>query len=92
MRITVRDLKGVVRRLNAVTCNLPEPYSDGHWNVGTYVLSGAYGGWQVQQIVNSDGAVRTITSAGHSPAREVYYEAHAYLQGYEDRANRDNPQ
>lgn len=48
--------------------------------VGRYTLAGAYGGWQLQQIVNEGGGVRAITS-GYLSKREVYNLIHAYREG-----------
>jgi hypothetical protein len=48
--------------------------------VGRYTLAGAYGGWQLQQIINEGGGVRSITS-GYGTKREVYHLIHAYREG-----------
>lgn len=33
-------------------------------------LSGAYGGWEVQEVINEMGGIRSLTH-GHYPARHV---------------------
>jgi hypothetical protein len=48
--------------------------------VGRYTLQGAYGGWQLQQIINEGGGVRAITQ-GYGTKREVYHLIHAYREG-----------
>lgn len=88
-RYTQKDLDGAVRGLNLIAGFTAEeadaPLSvrdgDGHRSmVGRYILSGAYGGWQLQQIVNEMGGVRSITS-GYLSKREVYIVIHAYREG-----------
>ena len=48
--------------------------------VGRYTLTGAYGGWQLQQVINEGGGVRAITQ-GYGTKREVYHLIHAYREG-----------
>jgi hypothetical protein len=84
------DLNGAVRGLNRIA-GFSEEEADAPLNtrgedgvyramVGRYVLQGAYGGLQLQQIVNEGGGVRSITS-GYGTKREVYHLIHAYREG-----------
>jgi hypothetical protein len=86
MRVTTKDLETVINRINAMTGNKPEAYTqtdNGYKaNVGTYVLDGAYGGWKLQQIVNFHGAVTNITT-GYVPKRELYNQMQAFIKGFE---------
>lgn len=88
-RYTQRDLDGAVRGLNlmagftAEEADAPLYTRDGANHramVGRYTLQGAYGGLQLQQIINEGGGVRAITS-GYLSKREVYNLIHAYREG-----------
>lgn len=91
-RYTMRDLEGLVDRLNREVGAEPKPYRDateaekaagfhGVGNVGTYYLMGAYGGHKLVQITNYGGGVRDVLRIGYSSKRELYYAMHAYLDG-----------
>lgn len=95
-RITIKDLRPAVERLNRMTGNPTEPYTrkdDGSFvcNIGNYHLSQAYGGYQVQQMLTDGGGVTTPITCGHVPARECYETLHAFIRGYE-QARRDQEQ
>jgi hypothetical protein len=84
MTITEKDLKYVLERLNKMTDHVNAPYSkneDGTWstNVGSYLIGAAYGGYQLQQVVNS-GGVQCIT-VGFITKRELYSQMHAFIAG-----------
>ena len=89
-RYTQRDLDGAVRGLNlmagftAEEADAPLYTMDERLNstamVGRYTLAGAYGGWQLQQVINEGGGVRAITQ-GYGTKREVYHLIHAYREG-----------
>jgi hypothetical protein len=74
-RITVTDLRNAVALLNRITKNTPG-------KVGSYVLEGAYGGWQLQRLATDGGGIRQITY-GYIPARELLAQIHAFRRGYE---------
>jgi hypothetical protein len=84
------DLNGAVRGLNRIAgfseaeADAPLYTMDENLKstamVGRYTLAGAYGGYQLQQIINEGGGVRSITS-GYGTKREVYYLIHAYREG-----------
>jgi hypothetical protein len=77
-RITVTDLRAAVDLLNRTTNATPGA-------IGSYVLEGAYGGWQLQRLSNDSGAVAQITY-GHIPARELLAQIHAFRDGYQRAA------
>jgi hypothetical protein len=88
-RYTQRDLDGAVRGLNLMAgftadeADAPLYTREGaeyRAMVGRYTLQGAYGGFQVQQIINEGGGVRAITQ-GYLSKREVYHLIHAYREG-----------
>jgi hypothetical protein len=76
-RITVTHLRAAVASLNFET----HGHRDISGYVGSYVLCGAYGGWQLQQLANDSGGVRCVTG-GYVPARELYELIHAFRHGY----------
>jgi len=82
--ITRKELEIVADRINRVTNNPIDPWGDNGSNVGTYYISGAYGGYNLEQIVNEQGGCRSVLRCGHISARELYYRMQAYLQGYEE--------
>lgn len=74
-RITPADVERQLRTLNADLSRPATAYSldeqgHSHANPGHLCLSGAYGGWQVQEIVNTGGGIRNLTQ-GYAPLREV---------------------
>ena len=73
-RITVTDLRHAVECLNLTTGNTPGA-------VGSYVLEGAYGGWQLQRLATNGGGVRQVTY-GYIPARELLERIHCVHYGY----------
>jgi hypothetical protein len=74
-RITVTDLRAAVDLLNRTTNATPGA-------IGSYVLEGAYGGWQLQRIATSGGGIRNI-SYGFLPARELLERISFFRYGYE---------
>lgn len=76
---TMKDLEGLVNRLNVITGNNPKMRA-----VGTYLLDGAYGGWKLAQTVNEGGGERNVLSIGYVSKKECYYAIHAYIRGIED--------
>lgn len=93
MRITDKHLDGLINRLNKLTGN-PETYctttknEDGanasfKTNVGHYHVSYAYGGCELQQVVNEGGAVSTPLNTGFTTKRDLYEKIHAFIKGIE---------
>jgi hypothetical protein len=74
-RTTINDLNTVVRLLNqnaGVAENQP----------GSYILAGAYGGWQLQRIVGSGHSQGVVAIfSGYRPKRELLDLIHAYRAG-----------
>jgi hypothetical protein len=83
------DLNGAVRGLNRIAGFSEEEADAPLWTrgedgqnramVGRYTLQGAYGGYQLTQIINEGGGVRSLT--GYGTKREVYHLIHAYREG-----------
>lgn len=87
-RITTANLENLVRYLNKITGNKEVAHEKGedgkyHYNIGSYILNGAYGGYQLSQIVNENGGERSIIG-GYLPKRELYDRIHAYKDGILD--------
>lgn len=87
MRITIKDLEVGIDRLNRTAGTPDTPYTktkDGKFkpNAGNYHLSGAYGGYQVTQMVESGGCCCPI-GGGHVSKRECYETLHAFIKGIE---------
>jgi hypothetical protein len=75
MRITEKDLKIAVERLNDMA-----PKS----KFGAFVLDAAYGGWRLDQYINPKStAIRTVSGCGYVPKRELYNWMQAYMSGME---------
>lgn len=96
-RYTMRDLEGLVDRLNREVGAEPKPYRDateeekaagfyGVGNIGTYYLEGAYGGHKLVQITNYGGGVRDVLGTGYVSKRELYRAISAYLDGIDAAA------
>ena len=88
-RITEKQLKGIVKRLNELTGNPTETYTkiDDKFiaNIGNYHLDSAYGGHSLVQLSNDGGGVRSVSNIGFAPKRELYNWIYAYIQGVETR-------
>lgn len=84
MRITEKDLKIAVARLNKLT-NSPETYfnAERKTNVGHFCLDFADGGIRLQRVCNESGGVQVIFSCGYTTKRALYDLIHAYIAGYE---------
>ena len=81
MRVSIKDLENLVTRLNEVTGNPTEYYTNKKINIGHYTLSGAYGGWQLQRTMNEGGGVDLPISGGYDTKRELYEKIQCYLSG-----------
>lgn len=80
MRITEKDLKAVLARINrSVGLGEAPAYS----TVGAYTLDWAYGGVRLDRYVNDKGGVECITN-GYSTKRELYNMMQAYSLGLEN--------
>lgn len=87
-RITRANLDWLVERINKATGNPLTTYTktkDGKYkaNIGNYHLSGAYGGWALEQICSDGGGVHSTFGCGHVPKRDLYNRMRAFLEGLE---------
>jgi hypothetical protein len=89
-RITQRDIDGALRGLN-LWAGLEPHEADGavyrHGEggagasiIGRYYAMGAYGGWQLVQVINEHGGVRAVSS-GYTTRRELLGIIRAYREG-----------
>jgi hypothetical protein len=89
-RITEKFLRAQVSTLNRITGKTDEIY---HYdaagrvaggNLGTFCLSGAYGGWALHRMSSGGGTgVCDVFNGGHMPARELSNRISAYMRGME---------
>jgi hypothetical protein len=90
MRITNKHLENAINELNQATgnaCQAWEKTESGYTaNIGCYTLAGAYGGYQLQQIVNGGGGVHDVFSVGYVSKRELYNLIRAMIQGVNAKA------
>ena len=72
---TISDLKAAIRVLNEMVSAEPG-------KAGSYVLQGAYGGYQLQRFVMAGGHLATeAVFGGYRPKRELLALIHAYRGG-----------
>lgn len=87
-RITMKDLEAACERINSITGNPITSYTkvEGKLvaNIGNYHLDGAYGGYDLHQMENEGGGVRSIFS-GHFSKREIYNRMQAFIKGLESK-------
>jgi len=89
-RITIAQLRAKVGYLNRL-CGTPETsYTRGDngrltANIGNYHISQSYGGYDLHQMMNDCGGVRSVLSCGHIPARELLGKIDAYICGIVDK-------
>ena len=79
-RIKLSDLERLVEKINKVSGNPTEPYTDGRANFGNYHLSGAYGGWKLEQMLK-DGATTDVLGSGYCSKRALYGAMRGYYLG-----------
>jgi hypothetical protein len=85
-RVTDKELHAIANRINREMGTPLEPYTrdaDGIARpcVGNYHISFAYGGAELQQMVNESGSVRDVLMCGHIPRRELQTAMFAFIQG-----------
>ena len=84
-RITIKQLEGLVDHLNTIAKTPKATYTkvDGKFigNIGNYHLDGAYGGYQLVQLVNESGGVRNVLSTGFVSKRELYNAIRIFMAG-----------
>lgn len=69
-RITKEDLNGVVAMLNR-DMGYDVDLSQGRFPEGTFIVQGAYGGWQLQRVLRGARGVVSYT-CGYQTKRFVY--------------------
>jgi len=94
-RITKKQLEFVTAKINSATSSPPDRFTDrntnNHINLvtnkGHYYIQGAYGGYQLQRIVNRGGGAQDITRGGFIPKRDLYYQLWAFYDGIQAGVN-----
>lgn len=89
-RVTQQMLESVVSLINDASNTPKETYTrdaNGKFksNIGNYHLSYAYGGVELQQIVNEGGGVSTPLYTGHTTKKELYLAMRSFLTGLESK-------
>ena len=87
-QITKQNLIALVERINKLTNSPLETYTktaDGKFvaNIGNYHLSWAYGGVELNRLMNSGGGVTCPLGYGHGTKRELWDKMQAFLAGLE---------
>ena len=87
MRITLKKLESLCEYLNEVTESPIESYVriDGRnvGQIGNFYISSACGGYNVNRISNEGGGCTEPLGSGHRPARELYEQMNAFIDGYQ---------
>jgi len=81
-RITRKQLDSAVEGLNILTGSPVECYEGRTANIGNYHISGAYGGYCLNRMVNEAGGCSDVFSCGHISARELIQLIWAYRAGF----------
>lgn len=88
--ITIRHLEGMVKAINKAAKTPMASYTksaDGSYkpNANNYHLSGAYGGYALEQMTSREGGtgVSSVFNCGHVPKRDLYNRMRAFLSGLE---------
>jgi hypothetical protein len=88
-RITDKDLKTMVNRINELTGS-PLEYSSidengkRRANIGHYCLDSAYGGVKLVQVMTNGGGIREISSHGFGTKRELYIFMRGMIEALEN--------
>ena len=86
MRVTEKDLQGVIKRLNIIADSPLESYTRGEdgqlrANPGNYHLDRAYGGYKLHRMCNEGGGTSDVLFCGYTTKRELYKLIQAYISG-----------
>ena len=87
-RITEKDLKYLVERINEITHQPTETWKRigfGGANIGNYHLDFAYGGVRLQQITNEGGGITCPLGLSYLTKRELSYKLTAFISGLSAR-------
>jgi len=87
-KITINQVESLVDQLNQIAGENPQPYDmtgkvGFRANVGTYLIDGAYGGWQLARINNERGGQSQPLGGGYGTKRETYEKIRAFIRGFE---------
>ena len=87
-KITQKQLERLVDQLNQIAGENPNAYDmtkqpGNRANVGTYVLNGAYGGWQLARINSGGGGQSQPLGGGFESKRATYEKIRAFIRGIE---------
>ena len=87
MRITAKTLEARINYLNRLMDRPATPWTKENGlpksNIGNFHLYQAYGGYNVHEICNESGGVRTPISYGCIPGRDLYEKINSFIDGLE---------
>lgn len=85
MSVKISNLESQIQYLNQITGNPEQTWIrvDGQniAQIGNYHLEGAYGGWNLAQIVNIHGAITNPLGGGFCSKTELYAKINAFIIG-----------
>ena len=67
---SIAQIQAALYKLNRQTASPLKPYEDGQAQIGNYHLSQAYGGYNVNRIMNNGGGCTEPAGHGHVTKRE----------------------
>lgn len=83
MKFTYKRLQTLADKLNVLT-NSPTTARDATGaRIGHFYISCAYGGYELQRIVNNGGAANDYFNTGHTTAKELDRAICAFMDGIE---------
>lgn len=74
MKVAQKDIELLAKEINEIK-GIANP---SRRTVGSYVVSYAYGGCELQRVVNPGGAVTDVSRNGHGTKKELYM----FMQGF----------
>lgn len=87
MSVNIKNLQSQIDYLNEITGNPKEVWTRVNGqnvaHIGSYELTGAYGGWNLEQIVTDGGGVTMPLGSGFYPKKELYAKINAFIIGIE---------
>ncbi len=86
LRVTIKDLEEHAKLLNYITGNKEEPCfwtekKGTIWNVGSFYISGAYGGYKLLRVTNKSGGCEDALPTGYTTKRDLYKNMRCFERG-----------
>lgn len=81
------QLEQLAARINTVTKSPKYAFSDGRWHVGSFFITIANGGFDLQRVSNPSGGASSSLNTGHIPASRLSMLMNAFLVGLTFKAD-----